>query len=403
MDLSSTTSYARVSEEILSSLDLQRLARKHRTKSDFNVPYCVDKTNVRTSPNESTCGSEAAGLVSDDEFVDESPLYEDGLSDGEFDETAKHVRHERRRFCTFDGCETPDDYEAEDCPSPRRIVPMMSEQRPNMIPILSGQGSFGLVTATPSNPIMIICCGPAPQGMTLGVPIHNCANITPQTPLAEEPATPATVAAPPTSPPGTFIPNACISPSCPATPATACSMRPPGSWGTGCSATSRPARPEASKKDDSKQVKKCTKPKKDECTTVMLRNLPSFFTRGMLVELIDSLGFGNKYDFVHLPVDLARLSCLGFGFVNFRTHKDALCFLEDANGFHGWPRHSNKVLNVSWSNPLQGLAAQIQRYRNSSIMHPSVPEQCRPLLFGESGERRPFPHPTIAIRAPHSS
>merc|ERR1712232_896253 len=166
----------------------------------------------------------------------------------------------------------------------------------------------------------------------------------------------------------------------------------------GCSATGHPKGAEASKKGE-----RCTNPNNDERTTVMLRNLPSFFTRDMLVELLASLGFGNKCDFVHLPVDVARLSCLGFGFVNFRTHKDASCFLEDASGFQSWQRHSNKVLDVSWSKPLQGLAAQIQRYRNSNIMHPSLPDQCRPLLFGESGERVPFPRPTIAIRAPSRS
>merc|ERR1711866_11580 len=112
---------------------------------------------------------------------------------------------------------------------------------------------------------------------------------------------------------------------------------------------------------------------------------------GMLVELLDSLGFATLYDFLHLPVDLSRLSCLGFGFVNFRTQGDALNFFKKAHGFKNWHHQSNKVLEVSWSNPLQGLAAQIHRYRNSTVMHPSVPEQCRPALFGSNGEQLPFP------------
>merc|ERR1712151_809111 len=135
-------------------------------------------------------------------------------------------------------------------------------------------------------------------------------------------------------------------------------------------------------------------------TTVMLRNLPSFFARDVFVEWLDSLGFGDKYDFVHLAVDTVRLSCLGFGFINLKTHRDALQFFEVAQSFRGWHRQSNKVLHVAWSNPLQGLAALKQRYRNSNIMHPSAPEQCRPLLFGKDGERVPFPCSTVAIRAP---
>merc|ERR1719163_748335 len=34
--------------------------------------------------------------------------------------------------------------------------------------------------------------------------------------------------------------------------------------------------------------------------TVMLRNLPNNYTRAMLLKLIDSEGFGGKYDFVYL-------------------------------------------------------------------------------------------------------
>jgi RNA recognition motif-containing protein len=150
-------------------------------------------------------------------------------------------------------------------------------------------------------------------------------------------------------------------------------------------------------------MKESTKQIEGERTTVMLRNLPSFFTRDMLLELLKSLGFANKYDFVYLPTDVTVLSCLGYAFVNLRTHEDALQVFENAHGFTDWERQSSRVLAVSWSTPLQGLAAQIQRYRNSHIMHPRVPDQCRPLIFGENGERIPFPRPTVVLRAPRSN
>merc|ERR1712186_309319 len=53
----------------------------------------------------------------------------------------------------------------------------MSKQRPEMIPMLSGQSTVGLVTATPSHPIMIICCGHAPQNVNVGMPYQPCASI----------------------------------------------------------------------------------------------------------------------------------------------------------------------------------------------------------------------------------
>merc|ERR1712048_1291996 len=111
-----------------------------------------------------------------------------------------------------------------------------------MIPMLSGQGAFGLVAATPSNPIMIVCCGRAPQSMNTGMPFQPCASIREEIPT-ESPA-PASVAAPPgcfihnehapqaypaapsvAAPPGCFIQNEYASPAYPAAPSV---VAPPG-------------------------------------------------------------------------------------------------------------------------------------------------------------------------------
>merc|ERR1712014_216423 len=152
--------------------------------------------------------------------------------------------------------------------SPRRVVPLMSEQRPEMIPMLSGQGAFGLVTATPSNPIMIVCCGRAPQSMNMGMPFQPCASIREEIPT-ESPA-PASVAGPPgcfiqnehapqaypaapsvAAPPGCFIKNEHAS------PATASPMRPPGSWGTDKSSTAGPVSAGASDCSETQYVERC--------------------------------------------------------------------------------------------------------------------------------------------------
>merc|ERR1712170_207546 len=111
---------------------------------------------------------------------------------------------------------------------------------------------------------------------------------------------------------------------------------PPGCWSMGNSSSNSSLSAAAHK---SSEV---------ERTTVMLRNLPSLFTRDTLVELLNSLGFAKRYNFVHLPVDMSRLSCLGFAFANFRTHGDALQFFRDAHGFRNWQHQSSKVLDISW-------------------------------------------------------
>merc|ERR1711933_713699 len=141
------------------------------------------------------------------------------------------------------------------------------------------------------------------------MPLQACASI------REEAPTGSLASASVAAPPGCFIQSEHASPAHLAAPATASAMRPPGSWGAGNSSAGAIAG-EASDWSETHHVERCTKPKEDGRTTVMLRNLPSFFTRDMLVELLDSFGFAALYDFVRLPVDIARLSCLGFGFVN---------------------------------------------------------------------------------------
>lgn len=54
---------------------------------------------------------------------------------------------------------------------------------------------------------------------------------------------------------------------------------------------------------------------------------------------------------------------------------------------------------AAWSEPLQGLQDLIERYRNSPVMHHSVPEECKPLYF-RRGRPVAFPAPTRPLRPP---
>lgn len=135
-------------------------------------------------------------------------------------------------------------------------------------------------------------------------------------------------------------------------------------------------------------------------TTVMLRNLPNNYTREMLLKLIDSAGFAGKYDFLYLPTDFTSLAGLGYAFVNCTNPADATRLWEHFDGFSDWGLQSSKVCTVAWSNPHQGLDEHIKRYRDSPVMHPSVPDDCKPALFGPSGMRLAFPPPTRTIAPP---
>lgn len=134
-------------------------------------------------------------------------------------------------------------------------------------------------------------------------------------------------------------------------------------------------------------------------TTMMMRNLPNDYSREMLIDLLIAQGYERCFDLVYLPIDFQSNSGLGYAFVNFLTPEVAERFCRQLSGFRNWCVFSDKVCEVSSSTSHQGLQAHIERYRNSPVMHESVPECYRPVLFRGS-ERVPFPPPTKKIRAP---
>lgn len=134
-------------------------------------------------------------------------------------------------------------------------------------------------------------------------------------------------------------------------------------------------------------------------TTVMVRNLPTEFTRGMLVDLLDAEGFAGLYSFVYLPIDFNTKVGLGYCFVDMVSTEEAFRFWAHFDGFSRWGIASEKTAALHWSAPHQGLQAHIERYRNSPVMHESVPDECKPMIFA-NGVRVQFPKNTKSIKAP---
>lgn len=136
-----------------------------------------------------------------------------------------------------------------------------------------------------------------------------------------------------------------------------------------------------------------------EKTTLILRHLPAQCSRARLLELLDSEGFAGEYNFVYVPIDFDSGSSFGYAFVNLESHQSALraidCFNGRALGAPG------AACEAGWSEPHQGLVSYVERYRNSPVMHPSVPEEHRPMLF-RSGRRCAFPAPTRRLKAPRA-
>lgn len=134
-------------------------------------------------------------------------------------------------------------------------------------------------------------------------------------------------------------------------------------------------------------------------TTMMLRNIPSAFTRAMLADKLDEAGFRGCYDFLYLPVDHSTNIGFGYAFVNLSSPNGARHFKNAFHGYVEWAYPGGEACEVVWSQAHQGLQEHIDRLRNSPVMHASVPDVLKPAIY-VNGMRVPFPQPTKKPRAP---
>merc|ERR1712151_864397 len=105
----------------------------------------------------------------------------------------------------------------------------------------------------------------------------------------------------------------------------------------------------------------------------------------MVLDLLNDQGFHGCYTFLYLPIDYKRRVSVGYAFVDLISPELADRFRQHFCGFSKWKGVSGKVCFVSWST-CQGMHAHIERYRNSPVMHQSVEEEFKPMLF-ENGMR----------------
>jgi len=106
------------------------------------------------------------------------------------------------------------------------------------------------------------------------------------------------------------------------------------------------------------------------------------------------------YDFAYLPMDWNKEANLGYAFVNLVSHQEALRMAHVLNGFTAWKVQTQKVCEVVWGKPhLQSLQRIVEKFRNSEIMHPAVPDTFKPMVFND-GQRVPFPAPTVQLQKP---
>ena len=119
----------------------------------------------------------------------------------------------------------------------------------------------------------------------------------------------------------------------------------------------------------------------------------------MLLELLDAEGFCAQYDFLYLPIDYASMSGSCYAFINLVDESAAQKFWLHFEGFARWPIASTMVASVNWNSSHQGLKQHVKRYRNSPVMHETMPDECKPIVL-QHGARADFPPPTKNLKPP---
>jgi hypothetical protein len=131
------------------------------------------------------------------------------------------------------------------------------------------------------------------------------------------------------------------------------------------------------------------------CTTMMIKNVPLDCTTAMVVRLLDEQGFQGQFDFVYAPMDFRSSQAFGYAFVNMVSSLAATRLYTKLQSLRIW----DTELELCWSTSHQGLEAHVERYKNSPVMHHSVPDDYKPQIFNR-GRRASFPASTKKIKEP---
>jgi len=138
---------------------------------------------------------------------------------------------------------------------------------------------------------------------------------------------------------------------------------------------------------------------RDSRTALNVKNLPAGCTHHKLRRILDEVGLGGTYNFVYVPFDFKKSVVFQYGVVNFEQHEQAVKAMSILDGLSGWKVDGEEGCEVEWNSSQQNLHAIIERYRNSALMHSSVPDVYKPLLF-ERGVSIAFPAPTQVVNPP---
>merc|ERR1719198_830665 len=91
------------------------------------------------------------------------------------------------------------------------------------------------------------------------------------------------------------------------------------------------------------------------------------------------------------------MTVFGYAIVNFSDPADAQAALEKFRG----KDVDGQAMITEWSKSQQGYDDLVKRYRDSPVMHTSVPDKHKPIILA-NGRLQPFPPPTEPLQPPRT-
>lgn len=117
----------------------------------------------------------------------------------------------------------------------------------------------------------------------------------------------------------------------------------------------------------------------------MVRNIPNKYNQAIMLSMLQEAGLKGTFDFFYLPIDFRNRCGLGYAFVNFLTHADAV---KAYSHFHQrrWDEfNSKKVCEITYAR-VQGRDQLVHHFKAAKF--PSSDAEYCPLVFerGTKGE-----------------
>merc|ERR1711972_1218458 len=125
-------------------------------------------------------------------------------------------------------------------------------------------------------------------------------------------------------------------------------------------------------------------------------NVPSTYTRELLIMTLNEERFEKLYNFMYMPVELVKEKVLRYAFVNFIDYETACAFKAKMAGYTNWlaDTHGNrlavdgddvKAADVRWGKKGHSKEQLVEIYRDKPLMHSTVPDEWKPAVFDENG------------------